>query len=133
MSDLLQTFFSNPSYYPNSSKQVFLKISPDLQENICAGVSVVQVQAACNFIKKRLWHRCFPVNFAEFLRPPFFAEHLQTIASELYLGLLLTQQKIRKYYQANIHQTKQQKLVGENTKMTSNYKPLAIIYDPVNR
>ena len=24
----------------------------------------------------RLWHRCFPVNFAKFLRTPFFIEHL---------------------------------------------------------
>ena len=28
-------------------------------------------------LKKRLWHRCFPVNFVEFLRTPFFAEHLR--------------------------------------------------------
>ena len=27
-------------------------------------------------LKKRLWHRCFPVNFAIFLRTPFFIEHL---------------------------------------------------------
>ena len=27
--------------------------------------------------KKRLWHRCFPLNFAKFLRTPFFTEHLQ--------------------------------------------------------
>ena len=26
---------------------------------------------ACNFIKKRLWHRCSPVNFAKILRTPF--------------------------------------------------------------
>ena len=26
---------------------------------------------ACNFIKKRLQHRCFPVKFAKFLRTPF--------------------------------------------------------------
>ena len=32
---------------------------------------------ACNFIKKRLRDRCFPVNFAKFLRTPFFTEHLQ--------------------------------------------------------
>ena len=25
---------------------------------------------ACDFIKKGLWHRCFPVNFAKFLRTP---------------------------------------------------------------
>ena len=27
-------------------------------------------------LKKRLWHRCFPVNFAKFLRTPFSIEHL---------------------------------------------------------
>ena len=26
--------------------------------------------------KKRLWHRCFPVNFGKFLRTPFLTEHL---------------------------------------------------------
>ena len=26
--------------------------------------------------KKRFWHRCFPVNFAKFLRAPFFTENL---------------------------------------------------------
>ena len=30
---------------------------------------------ACNFIKKRLKRRCFPVNIAEFLRTAFFIEH----------------------------------------------------------
>ena len=30
---------------------------------------------ACNFIKKRLQHRCFPVNFAKFLRIPFVTGH----------------------------------------------------------
>ena len=29
----------------------------------------------CNFIKKRLQHRCFPVNIAKFLRTVFFIEH----------------------------------------------------------
>ena len=27
-------------------------------------------------LQKTLWHRCFPVNFAKFLRTPFFTEHL---------------------------------------------------------
>ena len=26
--------------------------------------------------KKRVWHRCFPVNFVEFLGTPFFKDHL---------------------------------------------------------
>ena len=29
------------------------------------------------FLKKRLWSRCFPVNFGKFLRAPFFTEHIQ--------------------------------------------------------
>ena len=33
-------------------------------------------------LKKRLWHKCFPVNFAKFLRTPFFTEHLLVTASE---------------------------------------------------
>ena len=28
------------------------------------------------FLKKRSWHRCFPVNFAKALRTPFLTEHL---------------------------------------------------------
>ena len=27
-------------------------------------------------LKKRPWHRCFPVNFAKLLRTPFFTKHL---------------------------------------------------------
>ena len=30
---------------------------------------------ACNFIRKRLQQRCFPVNIAKFLRTGFFTEH----------------------------------------------------------
>ena len=32
---------------------------------------------ACDFIKKRLRRRCFPVNIARFLRTGFFTEHLR--------------------------------------------------------
>ena len=28
------------------------------------------------FLKKRLWHRCFPVDSVTFLRIPFYTEHL---------------------------------------------------------
>ena len=46
-----------------------LEILQKSQKNTCAKVSfLIELQA---FIKKRLWHRCFPVNFAQFLRTPF--------------------------------------------------------------
>ena len=35
-------------------------------------------------LKKRLWHRCFPVNFAKFLRTPF----LQNTSGRLLLTVL---------------------------------------------
>ena len=50
-------------------KKVFLEILQNSQENTCARVSVL--------IKLRLWHRCFFVNFAKFLRTPFLTEHLR--------------------------------------------------------
>ena len=31
---------------------------------------------ASTLLKKRPWHRCFPVSFAKFLRTPFLTEHL---------------------------------------------------------
>ena len=34
------------------------------------------------FLKKRLWHSCFPVNFAKFLRTPFLTEHLRWLLLE---------------------------------------------------
>ena len=35
-------------------------------------------------LKRRLRHRCFPGNFAKFLRTPFFTEHLRKTASVAY-------------------------------------------------
>ena len=45
-------------------KNVFLKNLQNPQENTCASVSFNLRPAT--FLKKRLWHRCFPVNFAKF-------------------------------------------------------------------
>ena len=33
-------------------------------------------ETIATLLKKRHWHRCFPVNFAKFLGAPFFKEHL---------------------------------------------------------
>ena len=34
---------------------------------------------AKNFIKRKFWHRCFPVDFAKFLKTAFSTEHLQRL------------------------------------------------------
>ena len=54
-------------------KKMFLKISQNSQENSCTRVSfLLKLQASgSTLLKKRLWHRCFPVNFAKCLRTLF--------------------------------------------------------------
>ena len=43
-------------------------------------------------LKKRLWHRCFPVNFVKFLRTPFLTEHtLWLLLSTTYLSVHLAE------------------------------------------
>ena len=61
-----------------SIKKVFLKILQISQENTFVGVSFNKVVGlkACNFIKKRLQHKCFPVNNVKFFRTAYFIEHL---------------------------------------------------------
>ena len=43
--------------------------------------------------KKRLWYRCFPMNFAKFLRTPFLTEHLGWLLLYLhkYLSIIVEQ------------------------------------------
>ena len=43
-------------------------------------------------LKKRLWHRCFPVNFAKFLRTPFF----QNTSEQLLLKMIVCRLKAEK-------------------------------------
>ena len=60
-----------------SVKNLFFKISQYSQENACVGLSSL----IKSFMKKRLQHRCFPVNIAKFLRTPI----LKNICERLFL------------------------------------------------
>ena len=42
-------------------------------------------------LKERLWRRCFPMNFAKFLRTPFLIEHLQSLLLLLNTSLNIAQ------------------------------------------
>ena len=59
------TYASEPVVRRCSVKKAFLEVSQNSQENTFARVS---------FSKKRLWHRCFPVNFVKFLRTLFLTD-----------------------------------------------------------
>ena len=66
-----------------TTRSSFQKQSP-VGKHLCQSLffyKVAYLRPAILF-KKRIWHRHFPVNFAKFLRPLFFVEHL--------LWLLLT-------------------------------------------
>ena len=54
----------------NFTKFTWRHLCQSLFFNKVAGLS------PATLLKKRLWHRCFPVNFVKFLRTPFFTEHL---------------------------------------------------------
>ena len=59
-----------------SVKKVFLEILQNSQKNTSARVSSLhQCLRAATLLKKRLWHRRFPLNFVKFLRTPVFREH----------------------------------------------------------
>ena len=63
-----------------SVKKVFLKISQNSQKkHLCTSLFSDNVagRQPANLSKKSLRHRCFPVNFAKFLRTSFFIEHIR--------------------------------------------------------
>ena len=86
-----------------SVKNVFLRILQNSQEkNLNWSLFLIKLQAfslpACNFIIKILRYRCFPRNFAKFLRTTF-TEHLRTAASEFFCTLFrLRNLRFRKVY-----------------------------------
>ena len=65
--------YDRNSHQRCSIKKVFSEISQNSQENICASVFFNKVAGLrrATLLQKRLWHRCFPVNFMKFLRTPF--------------------------------------------------------------
>ena len=42
-------------------------------KHLCQGLFFNKIEGLrpATLLKKRFWHRCFPVNFAKFLRAPF--------------------------------------------------------------
>ena len=80
------------------------KVTFSLTKNIDVFCKFCKILCTCNFIKKRLWHRCFPVNFAKFPRTPFLKEHLRATASEhKYFPVNLTKFS-RTFFMKNLQQ-----------------------------
>ena len=71
-------------------KDVLRNFAKFTEKHLCQGL-FMSGPKACNFIKKRLWHRCFPVNFAKVLRTLF----LQNTSRRL---LLFRVNRVSDYY-----------------------------------
>ena len=62
-----------------SVKKVFLEISQNFTgKHLCQNIFFNEVAGLrpATLLKKRLWHRRFPVNFVKILRTSFYMEHL---------------------------------------------------------
>ena len=59
------------------SRNTFIKKNTKSTFSRKMSISGLKYGDFSNLLKKRLWHRCFPVNFAKFLKTPFLKEHPQ--------------------------------------------------------
>ena len=74
----LQVYSEECKYRIKKTQKVFIEVLQNSQEKTCARVFfLIKLQTLdLSFLKKRLSHRSFPVNFAKFLGTPFLTEHL---------------------------------------------------------
>ena len=63
------------NFYKKGVLRNFTKLTG---EHLCQGLFFNKVAGLrpATRLEKRLWHRCFPVNFVKFLRTPFYIKHL---------------------------------------------------------
>ena len=99
---MVKSYFSKVAGFYRSShqgcsvKKVFLeRSSQDSQENTCIRDSYLIELQTWKAVKKRLWHKCFPVNLAKFLRTPF----LQNTSGRLLLLLTFQKQPPEVFYE----------------------------------
>ena len=77
------TFYRSSHQRCSMQKDVRRNFTKFTEKNLYQSLTFNKVAGLrpATLLKKRLWHRCFPVNFAKFLGIPFFTEHVRTIAS----------------------------------------------------
>ena len=67
-----------------SKKDVLRNFTKFTGKHLCQSLFFKEVAGLrpATLLKKRPWHRCFPVKFVKFLRTPFFTKHLRATASD---------------------------------------------------
>ena len=84
---LIWTMHSRSSHQRYSIKKAVLKNFRIFTGNKVAGLK------ACNFIKKSLRHRCFPMNIAKFLRTHILKNSCERLLLAFVITCLLTRKK----------------------------------------
>ena len=67
-------------------KSVLRNFAKFTRKHLCQSLLFNKGLRLATLLKKRLWRRCFLVNFTKFLRKPFLTEHLWWLL--LYLDLI---------------------------------------------
>ena len=73
----IRCWFKKPFFFRRSRLEVFCKKGVLRNFAKFTGEYLCQGLRPATLFKKRLWYRCFTVNFAKFLRTRFLKEHLQ--------------------------------------------------------
>ena len=92
-------------FFRSNRQEVFCKIgvlrniAKFTGKHLCQASFLIKLHAGpATLLKKRPWHRCFPRNFAKFLRTPFLIEHLWPL-------LLISVEKLLMIDVCNHHKT----------------------------
>ena len=77
-------------------------------------------------LKKCLWHRCFPVNFAKFLRAPFYKTSLGDCFSQnnqgMFIDNLRTLKQVKKWSKLVIKAPKKLSFLEDNKEVLGRYQ-----------
>ena len=94
-------------------------------KHLCQSPFLIKLQASgLKLLKKRLWHTCFPVNFAKFLRTPFRTEHLRWLLLQMVLGV---RKSICKSERDHVHQGLKWEILKFSTTTTSTARVTSIL------
>ena len=81
--ELMKFGSSRPEVF--CKKGVLRNFAKFIGKHLCQSLFFNQVAGLrpATLLKKRLWCRCFSVNFAKFLRTPFLTEHIRWLLLEV--------------------------------------------------
>ena len=108
---------SRSSHQRCSMKKGVLKnFSKFTGKHLCQSLFLNKVAGlrAATLLKKRLWHRCFSVNFAKFLRTPFYRTPLGDCFCKSNYKQLIREEEPRIIYLVLIPQQRFQNQLGQS-------------------